>query len=339
MTKPNVRVIKRYNVNLDKDTAIVLSKAFNDVFLGFQKDEIRKKSAIKLSNRNKKHFNLLIEIFENFIKLNYHQDDVKSFEVKSIRKQFDDWEYNIELVKKIWILFNKLDTLELLIYILEFKKKHTIDILRIIAKFWNFIPFETFSIQEILYKKFEKIIDDKNKEIDTYKHINTSIITMVFSAISAIWAIFTIQTLPEQFQSLTYWFIVVLWLVFIYYLFDFISNIFQIRKNKYILDSLYAFTEPFDDPDENINEGYIDYIKVFLWQIRDFKKSDENKVDFENWKKSLKIFMYHRSWDKIKFYYTVIIDILKDRWITLIFVIFYSLYFYISQNNFINLLT
>lgn len=336
--KPNVRLIQRYNVNLDKDTAVVLSRAFNDVFLDFQKEKIRKNTTIKLSDKTKKNIDLIIKHFEDFIKDNNHEDDVETYEIKSIRKQYEDWEYNIEFVKKLWILFNKLDTLDLLLFVLE-EKKSAIKFLRTIANFWNIIPFEKFSIQEILYKKFEKIIDDKNKEIDSYKNINTSIVSMIFSSISAIWALFTIQILPVQFQSFIYWFIIVLWLVFIYYFAYFISNLFQIRKNKYILDSLYAFTEPFDEPEKNINEEYIDYVSTFLKQVRDFRKSDESIVDFDNWKKALKLFMLHRTWKDYRFYFWVLLDLIKEKWVFILVILSYFLFFYFVKDNFIYFLT
>lgn len=327
------------NVNLDKDTAIVLSRAFNDVFLDFQKEKIRKNTTIKLSDKTKKNIDLIIKHFEDFIKNNNHEDDVETYEIKSIRKQFDDWEYNIELVKNIWTLFDKLDTLDLLLFVLEENKKNAIKFLRNIAKFWQIIPFQKFSIQDYLYKQFEKIIDDKNKEIDSYKNINTSIVSMIFSSISAIWALFTIQILPVQFQSFIYWFIIVLWLVFIYYFAYFISNLFQIRKNKYILDSLYAFTEPFDEPEKNINEEYIDYVSTFLKQVRDFRKSDESIVDFDNWKKALKLFMLHRNWKDYRFYFWVLLDLLKEKWVFILVILSYFLFFYFVKDNFIYFLT
>lgn len=336
---PNVRLIQRYNVNLDKDTAIVLSRAFNDVFLDFQKEKIRKNTTIKLSDKAKKNIDLIIKHFEDFIKNNNHEDDVETYEIKSIRKQYEDWEYNIEFVKKLWILFSKLDTLDLLLFVLEENNKSAIKFLRTIANFWNIIPFEKFSIQEILYKKFEKIIDDKNKEIDSYKNINTSIVSMIFSLISAIWALFTIQILPVQFQSFIYWFIIVLWLVFIYYFAYFISNLFQIRKNKYILDSLYAFTEPFEEPEKNINEDYIDYVSTFLKEVRDFRKSDESIVDFNNWKNSLKLFMLHRTWKNYRFYFWILLDLIKEKLVFILVILSYFVFFYFVKDNFIYFLT
>jgi len=194
--KVNWKTVKRYNVNLDKDTAVVLSRAFNDVFLDFQKEKIRKNTTIPLSEKTKKNFDSIIKHLEDFININHHKDDVVTYELEEIKKQYNNEDFNVEFIKKVWLLFNKLDTLDLILFVLDENKTSAIKFLRNIANFWNIIPFEKFSIQEILYKNFEKIIDDKNKEIDNYKHINTSIISMIFSSISAIWALFTIQKLP-----------------------------------------------------------------------------------------------------------------------------------------------
>lgn len=336
--KSNWKTVKRYNVNLDKDTAVVLSRAFNDMFLDFQKEKIKQNTTIPLSDKTKKNFGSIITHLEDFIKKNHNEDEVVSYELKDIKKQFENNEYNIDLIKKIWSLFNRLETIDLILFVLEENKKKSIKFLRNIAHFWNIIPFQKFSIQEHLYKQFEKIIDDKNKEIDNYKHINTSIISMIFSSISAIWALFTIQQLPEQFQGFIYWFIVVLLLVFIFYFIDFISNLIQIRKNKYILVSLNAFTEPFDEPDKNINEEYIDYLKTFLLEIKEFKKSNQSTVDFKYATKVTHLFMFYRKDENFKFYWWVLIDVLKNKLVFILVVIAYFSCFYLIKDNFISII-
>lgn len=333
------KIIQKYNVNFDKATWDILAHSFVDYLVMIQKENSKKfdKQIIEPKKEDKNNLALLINLFNEFIFENDLNDIIKN-KIERIKKDFKEWKITALLLRDLIFLFFDLNFTDFFTFLIEKYENQAIKYLKIITKIWSVIPIGKFSIQEILCKKYESIIKDTNNEIDNYDNLNQSITSLIFSSIPAIVWLFAINNFPEKFHDFFYWFIVILLLVFLFFLVNFIKNIFEKEKRKHLLFALDGFILAFDDSN-NINEDYLDYVKFFIKEIQIFEKSDANKIEYESRKKSLRLWMHFKRWETLSLY-------LKSLWyfltwnklkISLIFI--FILLAYLFQNEIIKVIT
>lgn len=333
------KIVQKYNVNFDKATWDILAHSFVDYLIMIQKENSKKsdKQIIEPKKEDKNNLALLINVFDEFIFENDLNDIIKN-RIEWIKKDFKEWKITVLLLRDLLFLFFELNFTDFFSFLIEKHEIETIKYLKIITKIWSVIPIDKFSIQEILYKKFESIIKDTNNEIDNYDNLNQSITSLIFSSIPAIVWLFAINNFPEKFHVFFYWFIVILVWVFFFFLINFIKNIFEKEKRKHLLFALDGFILAFDDPN-NINEDYLDYIKFFIKEIQLFEKSDANKIEYKNRKKSLKLFMHFRKWENIQLYLKSLWYFIKSNFTKIILIFIFIWFAYLFQNEIIKFIT
>lgn len=333
------RIIQKYNVNFDKATWDILASSFVDYLVMIQKENSKKsdKNIINPKEEDKKNIALLINLFYYFI-IDNDLNDILKNKINCIKTDFEDWKLTLFLLRDLILLFFELDFTDFFSFIIYKYENQAINYLKIITKIGSIIPFDKFSIQEILYKKFENIIKETNNEIDNYNNLNQSITSLIFSSIPAIVWLFAINNFPEKFHNFFYWLVIILLLVFIYFFINFIKNIFEKEKRKHLLYALDWFTLAFNDPN-NINEEYLDYIKFFIKEIQLFEKSDANKINYKNRKKSLKLFIHFRKWENIRLYWKSLWYFLINNILSFIFILLFLLFAYLFKWQIINFIT
>ena len=290
--------------------------------------------------KNKENIDGLLGVLYDYLDETYPNNDIVLNKQNDIKKSVENAWYTKETwILILWIL-KYIDLLDFFVFYFNSTKNEekSISFLKTIAKIWQIVPISRFSIQEFLYKKFEKSIDDKYSEIDNYKHRNSSIISMIISSVSAIGAIVAIWSF-SQYVDIFYWFLVFLFLVFYFYLIDFVKNLISMRKNMYIISSIQSLVEPFDEPVKNINSEYIKYIRLLLSQIQDYRKSRDIEIDYKKAAKNLNLFMSYRTWKRFRFAQLFTIDILKTKFLTIIFLVLYFIIAIILQERIIIFLT
>lgn len=289
--------------------------------------------------KNKENIDSLFDILYEYLNEVYPSNDIVLNKQNEIKKGIKEDGYTKNTgIHLLWIL-KYIDLLDFFVFYFNNEKNEekSINFLQGLAKIWQVVPISRFSIQEFLYKKFEKSIDDKFSEIDNYKHRNSSIISMIISSVSAIGAIVAIWSF-SQYVDIFYWFLVFLALVFYFYLIDFIKNLILMRKNIYIITSIQNLTEPFDEPDKNINSEYIRYIRLMLSQIQEYRKSKDIEIDYKKAAKNLNLFMSSRTWKSFKFTRLFVIDIIKTKFLAILFLLLYFISAFFLQEVIVNFL-
>jgi hypothetical protein len=195
-------------------------------------------------------------------------------------------------------------------------------------------------------KKFEKYIWELNSEIDKYTNRNydisfntfiwlltfISIIVWIISYSSASKSVLDFFTNIFH-QPFYYWIFVIVWYIGIVFIALFVKNFYEKQKRRYLVSMVDAVKNPLVSP-ELINHDYLLFIRDVMKVIKKTWPDEVEKNYYKNSLSKLNIIYELKFWDKIKGFFMLFWNILKDNYWKIILSALYFVisYFVLLQN-------
>lgn len=187
-----------------------------------------------------------------------------------------------EAIKTLFLIWTDALGIELIIATLNNEDTRTklIRTLQGLSKVSFLIPFENFSLEKIVEKKFEKLIGELSSEADSYAdknyNISFNVITGFLASVAIIVSIvaykFESGGVSDFFRNIIsqpfyFWVLVIIGFVAAIFLGLILQNFYEKKKREYFIDMLNTVKDPLVNP-ELITHEYLLFIRDIMVKIR-----------------------------------------------------------------------